>query len=592
MNFKRQECNLSYAQVCTAIRANPLADEMLIASISSVADVTMPVGYVVVPMQILVIWFLEFGRQAKASVQHPRRVLAAKVVVPGVTLMVDHVRIHYQEKEETIPLTNGFVVCEEHATAAYAADAISYMYTSAVKQGQIIKNNFSLARTAHAMPHSTKEYSRPETWVDSDAIKNADNVYAACTADVGQIAYVIQDVMMALDSVYEEGKHYIKCRPPPTYTAAKFVRYPRKFVPAMCKITQLDRMWSYMSRHRMIRSEDNKWLSPLTSGYYYASMDKSVDKVMWQIADILHITRTYELSAIYFLNAPNSTVATSLARAGYIVTIKTEKVKVDLVDGKPGVFRVRKMVTEPICTLTIAETDPCRPVVTKIKVEYKDDADRIGLMIGVITSMNSPVMTWQYMSPLLFGIEYANNAYYVFPSVHAHAGTAIVISGVKYDDALWTQEQLIMRCADANVFKTWFPFSRTRFLEFDIKKYSFLNLGFYSNRGLTIAANIQKAEQYYGPLENADNFGIVEDYVPKEGEALARMGLAVGLKPGDHDIPAIGIAGEEEQDLGNEEENEDNEGDDDPENEGDGAEEKEEEEEEDFGELQDFNVDG
>jgi len=395
--------------------------------------------------------------------------------------------------------------------SSVASEMVAYMYTPASKDKLVnpVKNNFRDCNLKHSLPKCSLSAPLPEDWVASDVMKNMRLQQETLTPQT--MLPAMDMIIRNMKSVTDE-KGLDKISIPVknvknTYWNTSKDYIPRvmiPFVPPITSTTDVEQMWRYLQLHRQFRGEDNRWLSQMTAGYYYGVMPKPVELVFWQVADIIHVLRMYNLSIVAFLEEPNSGVSRSLAASGYVVFVKTVKcysVEVHVDEGGcylPGVYRVPSTHTVKQA-LMILPQQSSRPVITGKTMSYPKET---ASMVKIYASKAYPTMAWVFLDDV---IDQFSNVK-LQPSLHAHAGHAILLMGPMIASIEGVSKTTLMdRCSASNCFKTWFPFTRTRFLEFDLHRYKFVNLAIKGTFTIRMRelSKVRKTDEY-GTIDSTD----------------------------------------------------------------------------------------
>lgn len=332
----------------------------------------------------------------------------------------------------------------------------------------------------------------------------------------------LQRVKTAFDgySTVVDGEHHVHTMSP--------------FVPPMLNFPNWDTAYRWLATNRMHRGEDKNWISPLTSGYYWASIPSSLNKYMWLTADIVHILRLRRLPAVFFTYKPPAPVAFSLVHSGYIVYTQTSGVDDNLVTEiinqqevvVPGVYAVRHIPHKVRLLIVLTPTIFPKPIILKKDVNYGQVCKGIDLLLETITQTEHPVFAHGFLTPQLNEFIAKHPAFKLEPSIHAHAGSVIVTSRCERD-TIYTEEWLRKRMCHANSIKTWFPISRYRMLEHDYVQ-GFQNLGIAQGLIISLAAKMRIAISIYDQAVMEEQVELPKE-VPEVEKIVRQFYLELGI---------------------------------------------------------------
>lgn len=490
MNFSSINDNAySYEQACSVLRKWGLCPSTVKNAIVRVKEVEAPPGLTTaVALRV----FHALGQAAMRREKHPVDRLDELMLQSDMFLETTKVTVVIEDQPIVLSQSRGYMVEDVHGMEpimAQAADAMSYVYTpSSSEPSSSLISNFATTTADAALPTIRQQAPLNDNWIVAGGIANSRSTFQNLVDDRSSTFLAHKAVVQLLEEAVPKSKNketsmFIAAPGNvPTSVEARQgvlsrVKVARPFIPSVQPAGSIDVAWRYLSRHRMARGEDQKWISPLTSGYYYCSMTRAMDKLLWNVADIMHIAQKHAVSSIYFVAPPSMTVAHSLVMNGYAVFMRTDSMQINnpqfRQDGTfdPAIYMVKDPDEWETPTLTVYPPDAStRPVIKKardnsktMEVEYapaheyyRDIAESVSHHVG------DPFMYHAFLTPHLID-NFADN---LEPSIHAHSGHVIVHGPCTA--ASVTVEQLVTRFMRANVFKTWFPLSRTRFLEYDL----------------------------------------------------------------------------------------------------------------------------
>lgn len=499
MEFEEANIVLTREQVAAALYKHPMLPALMRGKLEQYKDVQLP--SVVPRYGVLSQMFAAFTTEAETKDDHLRSRLQRAFDAHDMTVSAN--AITYKSGEVSHALVPRRAYWVEDATTTlplkcHIADAISYMYTPAATMTSVtIENNFRKAVEGPAVPMFSRSIGMPEGWKHGDAIANSALQYSKLTdvtmVKAGALLHsVYQPLITSKLKTKEQLFLSIK-----TSTGDGLVPLP--FKPLVIEETDMEKAWMFLSKHRQARGEDNKWISPLTSGYYIGGLPKPIANVFYQVVDIIHAAHMAKVSIIMFEYVPHSSVPTSLAANGFVVLIPSKNyMKFALPETKnvvpPGVYPYYRSGALEIARnlyLRIYSPPSIRPVITKLKVDF--DVRGLSSLDGMALD-DGPSMTWVFLQPDLRNYKVTYE-----PSVHAHAGHVIALSRV--DAMSWDLKLLTRRFTAANGFKTWYPIAQARFIEFDKQRYKFVNLAIRSSVVIRVRElNKKKTQSLFGAI--------------------------------------------------------------------------------------------
>jgi len=488
MNFSPLPTKVyTYEEVCARLLAYNLCPGAVKESIQHVQKVDPPKELSIHAAFKL---FHHMGSAALKSESHPVKRLEKVLSVAEVAIKIDSITAVVEGEAKVFSLSRGYAV--ENPTGpeplmAHAADAMAYCYTQASPSTSVsLESNFAKTVAKAALPRITKAMPLSTEWLVSNALQNAYNTYDAMSKDRGSTFEAHHQLVEMLDEAVKAtpGRVVSNYIPAPavcpaplqqTISSKQMVQVARPFVPGLQTITDLSSAWKYLSIHRTFRGEDQRWISPMTAGYYYCSMTRSIDRLFWNVVDILYVLKLYELNVVYFVKKPSMSICQSLVRNDVVVILTTVMATTNPIalseDGVPcpGIYTVSSLHDVDLNYLTVRCPEPgTRPIVKTTGPEYPLEED-YRQAVNQWSRDDRPWMAHCYMTPSIM----RDCQDHIIPSIHAHAGH-MIIHGPKRHQPL-TKEDLIKRFAAANVYKTWFPLTRVRFLEHDYFNLKFQN---------------------------------------------------------------------------------------------------------------------
>jgi len=434
------------------------------------------------------------------TASHLQDKFVTKVACGDAVISAASVVVHTPDGQTTFTPSRGYMIKEEDSklvVQCHIADALAYMYTPASEdklKSMSIANNFANTNPKAATPLITQSCPRPEQWVSSNAMTNSRTQYLALKTSTA-----IAGATKFMQSIYKSAPYMDKAFRDIKLRGGKDMTIPNLFLPPLLNLTDTDLAWRLLSVHRQVRAEDNSWVSPMTSGYYLGGFNRALDKVLWQLSDVLSVLRSTTCTCVYFQVAINSIVATSLAANGYVVLVSTSNVYTEALPltndvVPPGVYPYSIRNPIPDKTLVVAGFSVDRPVVTTTEVKYPINQE---MALKAFMKCSGTIMAWAFLTPVI-----TSSTCVLLPSMHAHAGHVVLYQSDKEALKTTSVTLLMNRFAVANIVKTWFPLSRVRFLELDVKRYKIQFLSLTQRMLLRQRPPSVKKYEVFGELEN------------------------------------------------------------------------------------------
>jgi len=255
-----------------------------------------------------------------------------------------------------------------------------------------------------------------------------------------------------------------------------FSPVPKPFCPpALTASVSLDVAYLVAHKHREVRGEDNKHLSPLTAGYYHFSALPSTVLSLSYVTDIIGLLKKFGKSSVAFVSPFTFPVYLSLARNSYPVFILSTAVRDELefTDDtrkfiKPKVYRVMNLsfLEENSCLVILNFMPETRPVTKKQTVEHRPD--KLNDIQAVVDVYGKHL--YACYVHLQKCHETLPHGYSLYPTVKPHNGSAIILN-VVLDTYKFTM--FSTRMVAANIYKTHFPITRIPFFLVDSATYKF-----------------------------------------------------------------------------------------------------------------------
>lgn len=515
--------NYTFEQICSCLKSSLLINSAMKSSMASVPVVPVPKG---LSVNIALQLFHKMGVASIAVESHPVVKLEKILAVSEIKITPTKIETVLDRTPVSLGLTRGYFVEKRDGPEPYmasVADAMAYVYTSSTPgTTPVCESNFRAGNATAAIPVIKTSLPLNLDWKKSKAYENSIATYEKLALNKATV-FTAQSALVTLLKEAAPRKDVETHVPAPdAYTGPvvmngtqRLASVAKPFIPGVQHIKVLEDVYRYLSVHRIARGEDNKWISPLTAGYYYGSMTRAMDKLLYKTADILHVIRELNYSSVYFVELPSMAICQSLAANGIIVfTLTAGAVTAPFEtssDGtiKPGTYRLRRLDDIKFDYLTVpAQLSTTRPVYKTTGVCYPNEDAYLDYLNEVVNRCAGPVLATCFLTPKLLVLKEVT----LIPSLHAHAGHVLALFKTTVKETT-PREQLIDRICTSNIFKTWFPLSRMRYLEYDYLVNKFRNSAL---QNMVLSVHTARASV------------LSADFGPFDGEFAPEMAAVVG----------------------------------------------------------------
>lgn len=519
--------DFTFEQALQVILAHPLCDPIIKHSYPHVTGgVVQGLTYATA----LQIFRTESKRQTTGS-GHPTVVLVSHATEHTIRVTPGAIVVN-AKKPVTLKYRRGYFVDAVHdkvsrviAAKAHTADMLAYTFTpnTPIDASHTCDSNFSKDQTSIGIPLVPGSRKMADTFKTRDAAGNGYKIFQQLQTQTNWVwgLQAVEPLTASLVSQGHDAQTLSKIGP----TAVKI---PKPYAPVPKACGSADLAYKVLDRHRGARGEDKKWLSPLTSGYYVGAMPRAIEEVWWRAADIFHVAVSMSARNLVLGPGLGLNLARTLAANGLIV-FYVANAAIDFLTEEDRVKQIQSLSIGAGACLPYSVTDAGKVLEQAelyVDVGLKAATTFANKIVTETAAWNKSIaslitrqfnwMTWWGVTPEILkrakqeklGVEY---------SVHAHSGQALFIRMTK-GPASWTadtsyaESRYYGRMVTANVYKTHFPFSRTRFLEVDVQKYKFQNLAV---AGLTLNLAITRKQKV--ELKLLDDDASVPD-VEDEGD--------------------------------------------------------------------------
>lgn len=406
------------------------------------------------------------------------------------------------------PIQRGYAVEPGRGLDLYKSqvvDAMAYMYTPPKSAGPIradIANNFESGVAAAAIPRMTTPTTvQPREW-SHDFSENVRSLMQSVSTMKG-----LTGATEKLKAVYTAD--------PPLSSSSMFemkgqTPLPKAFTPKITRgVKDQEMAYRVLAAHRAARGIDKKWISPLTANYYYGVFDKTIDRVLWEASDVLSVARVVGASSIFVCgkNTMKYSAYLSLAASGYSVYVQGNDLLSSPVPASgtgaalPGVYVASVTTVPPPGALIVRGGPPDQIIVSKNGVEVPESVTETLVAFSKLHIPNGcHAMTWTFLHDEMMNV---GNIHF-YPSSHVHAGHVLVYLGPVTLPAI-SLSTYYNRFSVSNCFKTWFPLTRVRFMEYDLATYGVKFPSYWGGFTLRMRPlRVSNKYDYFGAMDVAE----------------------------------------------------------------------------------------
>jgi len=385
---------------------------------------------------------------------------------------------------------------ENVALRAYAADALSASFTSPSKTSCEFAPNFVVP--VSGLPLLTAPTAVATPWT-GDALKNAEDTFSKLTnkPDTMRTMAIVAQAMQT-DA---KTKAFTRAVPISTPVPQSIMvdgkpAYPTLLAGEPKYITSqmtLIGAYTYMAMNRAARGTDKDHISSLTSGYYWMSCTRAINSAFCDTLLLFDALTRLELSAVFFDSRPDMALMCSLVANKVVVFHRTDqrayRETLEFTQTKdgftiiPGIYPINdEAVIEKLDYLRVYILRTSPPTISKKDGVKYADIKEINYINEVLIKSTRPAVSQVYAAPGHFDQQ----GLYVYPSVRAHSGHIMLSNTAIPGIGVMTQETCASRITNANLCKTWFPFSRSNFCKFDKSRYNIVFAPLHTSQGFKI----------------------------------------------------------------------------------------------------------
>jgi len=227
----------------------------------------------------------------------------------------------------------------------------------------------------------------------------------------------------------------------------------------------VDKLWNYLNDVRMKRGEDGSGRGPLSMGYYFCDMPRSIIKDISMIYDLRALMKAYNVTAIQLPTTFPEYVKRALVYNGYSVISPEEVNRPAYVKKVPGIYRK----APSYLSMIIIKNMLCdRPDVVKRSVSYPTiDLQDIknDLQNAVIISGSKKNGGNRYVLSKLPLMPKLADDLALYPSTSPHNGYVWV--GSSYGTGSYDFDKLVLRSLSSNIYRNQYVLNRVNYWTID-----------------------------------------------------------------------------------------------------------------------------
>jgi len=293
--------------------------------------------------------------------------------------------------------------------------------------------------------------------------------------------------------------------------------------PAKKGSTDMLQFYQKLAQHRAIRGENDK----ITAGYYIAAMTRAMDKMFWEVSDIVGVCRASSRFTV-FVSSPalmKPIVMHGLVANGMNVVLRGDSSRTPMLLTQQKIFI--EYAPEPPQGSIYYESVALYPAphVNKhqalVTLDEAQAIAKVDSWIETGLGRDLIMMRHLYLHPWMLTHPEA-----ILASTHAHAGHVVLAACSNHQ---WIREpdlvkKLVGRAYLANKYKTNFPVGRATFVRVDNRRWNHFVTGFVIPALVLKGSSeidedglegLALTEEYrpHDPSENVDRFEIGENKI-------------------------------------------------------------------------------
>jgi len=393
-----------------------------------------------------------------------REVVDRAVSIGGVKLSVGGATCHSKGETMNFKVAAGYFVPEGRIGDVmdnWVADAVAFQHTPLSKKDVGVIDNAVTPKIEKSLHLAEQSFTvgLPQEWT-TDAVMNSDGLLALFKTPKFLQQSVLHGISMSEKWQVHGDREVIKAAP--EVMAKTYTIDNRIFVSMPCAVLQNSKVpveeksfYKDLAIHRSVRGADKNSRNRMSTGYYLGSMSRALDQQLWQSIDLLNAMQMCGKTNIYFPTKPNFNVVNTLLANEMKVHVFDMK---NLGETKFKVYRQAPPKFNNGLAYIAGFFGEQSPTINKKNLLIGQLHEEFVTEFKAFMALDGLVFTHVYLRDYHF--EYLE---YLYPSVHAHAGHALLCNTTIHDGKAFDIRYLFARAAMANKYKTAFPVRRVTF---------------------------------------------------------------------------------------------------------------------------------
>jgi hypothetical protein len=236
--------------------------------------------------------------------------------------------------------------------------------------------------------------------------------------------------------------------------------------PRVLKVKSIPHLFLVIDAWRKIRGTDADCRSDITAGYYYALSSRSLYKTAYLVHDILYLGIVFKTKYLE-IGVPDNVVSayvlSSLVATGWLIRVIGSNAYSKYNGEKSGIFSYFPIKEMYLRYVPLNETAP--RIVGSSIIQPPEQGVMVTRNFGAYVTDNCVAFSYAYLHKDMMKLSENYKGITLFPTAHAHNGHVIVVNATV--DYKFDIDAYMKRVSLANTFKTYYVYTRSRFLEHD-----------------------------------------------------------------------------------------------------------------------------
>lgn len=405
---------------------------------------------------------------------HPRDVLEEQLKVGPVVLSTGGIQALDSQNVPVDHMTTsaGFFLAEDRKKdmlAAWVSEAVAFQHTPSNSKGRVGITSMTITPAIEkSLCLATQHFNVqvPSNFSDN-AIANSLGLFKMYVAPklAGKVNHTLPLAHSQMSSEWVDHRTRVVTNPPPElhpYIVEGGDQSKKLLpIPAICqqdgKVVTTEKFYRVLRDHRDVRGADSGHVSALTAGYYVGTMSRALDKLLWQVVDILTITSAFKMTSVLFERCDlNTNVAAALVSNGLTVYVSSAKPVISKLF--TSIDLTRTPHPQNCVYYSASYFTACVPTVTSKGIVGQPYSE----FAALAKQFNDSEVGFLRMTHLYLLDYHGEFGTHIYPSIHCHAGHVIFVSKPANKEPM-TMAAHFARMTLANKYKTAFPVRRLPF---------------------------------------------------------------------------------------------------------------------------------